>query len=1039
MRQRAFDLLLAGAVVAFAFLASSFAVRNSDFWLHLASGRLLAEGRYAFGVDPFAFTTDNLYWANHAWLFDWFLFVLREHFGDAVLVVSKALLVSLLAAILMSVRRPGSGMALPAAGTLLAILALSLRLWLHSMLLSYFFLGLTLWLLWRPSREISSVRQQVRCYAPVLLVFVLWANLDSWFLLGPLLAALFWLGDALTPARTTDETRRHTPVWLAPVGLAVCLLNPYHLNTALLPVELTPLPAALRHDVAFETFSASPWRMSLYYHPLGGLNLAGSAYLVLLALGALSFVLNGRRWSGWRLLVWLTFAGLSAWLVRAMPFFAVVAGPIAVLNGQDFLRAKSEISSRRRRFIAGTLYLSLLVASLALIGLAWPGWLQGFQETGHHVAWSVQPDGSLRRVAQQLQRWRKNGRLPADGRGFLSHPNLVHYCAWFCPEEKGFLDPRLSLFRAVAGDYEDINRAVNPGRAPPERQANDSARRLLRKWGITHVVLYDHTLARLDPALKQLAEDKGAWTLLDIDGQALILGWRDGEQTLPSGVPIFAAERRAFAPPVDGEARSPDVPGRGPQRGPRDADFWSYFGPPPASSSWKTDAAGVLLRYFEARAPYQRHERTTHCFAWSAALLAAPASSAGFVDGPARLMVQLERTPLALDDLTWQSPALPLLAVRAARCAIAENPDDAAAYLRLGRAYLDLAGRTPERVVYGALPPLARVRHMQIAAALENACKRQPDLLPAHDELAALYEGRGFLDAALDHRRAALSLARRAGSLAGEGAPRLEERASLIKTLERRVGDLKNEFMLSSRNLGSEPTRKAQLALRMGLARLALEDVLMPSSIVLLGGEGIRMQVELQLMLGRSAVVREELHNPDWQANKDNLGLVTLFTSPQSALPVYHRAYDWLLLCQSAADGDYEQADAAAALLIDARPQGQETIQALALLDDEVPRGVAREMALSAYPASGPARALAQLQRQLQMEQLFSASLVTRERGDLNLLRGLLALERGEIRQAEEALAAARTLGRISSPVLPADGGAALANTYLQFLDAARR
>src|SRR5689334_6321093 len=36
------DLLLAGSVLLLAFLAASFIAVNSDFWLHLAAGKLLA-------------------------------------------------------------------------------------------------------------------------------------------------------------------------------------------------------------------------------------------------------------------------------------------------------------------------------------------------------------------------------------------------------------------------------------------------------------------------------------------------------------------------------------------------------------------------------------------------------------------------------------------------------------------------------------------------------------------------------------------------------------------------------------------------------------------------------------------------------------------------------------------------------------------------------------------------------------------------------------------------------------------------------------
>src|SRR6185312_2505992 len=103
-------------------------------------------------------------------------------------------------------------------------------------------------------------------------------------------------------------------------------------------------------------------------------------------------------------------------------------------------------------------------------------------------------------------------------------------------------------------------------------------------------------------------------------------------------------------------------------------------------SSWETDAAGVLLRYFEDRAPRQYEERASHCIRWAAALPGLPALSAGALDGSLRLLLQIEQAPFAPGDPGQQPPALPLLAIRAARLALAENPDDAIAYLRLGRA-----------------------------------------------------------------------------------------------------------------------------------------------------------------------------------------------------------------------------------------------------------------------------------------------------------------------------------------------------------------
>ena len=65
-QSRTIEFVLAGVVLVFAFLLASFAVRNSDFWLHLATGRLIASGGYQIGVDPFASTTEGVRWVNHS-------------------------------------------------------------------------------------------------------------------------------------------------------------------------------------------------------------------------------------------------------------------------------------------------------------------------------------------------------------------------------------------------------------------------------------------------------------------------------------------------------------------------------------------------------------------------------------------------------------------------------------------------------------------------------------------------------------------------------------------------------------------------------------------------------------------------------------------------------------------------------------------------------------------------------------------------------------------------------------------------------------
>src|SRR5260221_10213722 len=49
--RRGLDGLQVLLVLSLAFLSASFAIRNSDFFLHLATGRAFSQGAYQFGKD----------------------------------------------------------------------------------------------------------------------------------------------------------------------------------------------------------------------------------------------------------------------------------------------------------------------------------------------------------------------------------------------------------------------------------------------------------------------------------------------------------------------------------------------------------------------------------------------------------------------------------------------------------------------------------------------------------------------------------------------------------------------------------------------------------------------------------------------------------------------------------------------------------------------------------------------------------------------------------------------------------------------------
>src|SRR5262249_60660486 len=91
--------------------------------------------------------------------------------------------------------------------------------------------------------EKTTSRQQLKHFAPLLLLIALWANLDGWFLLGPALVALFWLGERLQPLLLVDRVDRmrppaRVPAWLVPATLAMCLVNPHFVHVFARPLGL---------------------------------------------------------------------------------------------------------------------------------------------------------------------------------------------------------------------------------------------------------------------------------------------------------------------------------------------------------------------------------------------------------------------------------------------------------------------------------------------------------------------------------------------------------------------------------------------------------------------------------------------------------------------------------------------------------------------------------------------------------------------------------------------------------------------------------
>jgi tetratricopeptide (TPR) repeat protein len=350
---------------------------------------------------------------------------------------------------------------------------------------------------------------------------------------------------------------------------------------------------------------------------------------------------------------------------------------------------------------------------------------------------------------------------------------------------------------------------------------------------------------------------------------------------------------------------------------------------------------------------------------------------------------------------------------------LAVNPEDAEAYLVLGQSYLRLLADTRERAWGERLPELVKLRQAQASTALNQAIALKPDLAQAHLHLAWLYRATGCLDLALEHLRTYVELTHAAGPPRGvhdEPFPQPEARYQEQRNqLAQAVRDREDSYTAAAVRM--RVLDRALLALQNGLAGKA-RDILLETDYAAFGGEGMALELELLLRTGRAKDVLKWL-GPDQAA--------ALGASAANALRV--RALMAL--------GDYALAREELNRASGEQSQGLRFRDLMALM---VGQGV-----LDANPAPEclPSRAW---QTFLMIQVGNRASLLAqsmRQEADLSVLRGLIALEEGDVDKAEAAFRSALAWWKDEAAAASGSGldfrGRVIAQQCLEWLERARR
>jgi hypothetical protein len=790
-----YDLYVAIGVILLVFAVSANEITHSALWTWLQAGRMTAAQHWPVVADPFSYTATNGRWVNIPWLFEWTHALVHdavvkaaplnpvdpmgsrakaEQFGAAALVALTALARTATLLLVLLIRRPGPGLwwscvaAALALGAFPAPMELALGGIAGTALVApdtwgTLLLALELYL-WHRAVD----RGQPGAAWWLVPVFLVWANIDDSFLTGLLVLAAGVIGRS---ERRKDEPLRRTQ-GLALLGacLAACLINPSLFRI---------FPAAF--EALARPFQVSPL---LPFRITSGLGRIAWAimiiYMACVGLGFGSFVLNRRRFSLSRFLMF-TFAALlwGAYLSDRSAFAVIFAATLA-MNGQEWYQDRFGTAGRVERgwgawSVGGRAVTIVLV--FACVALALTGWLKS---PGDPIfGFGYNPDSFAFEVAEFLRSARIEGRVLNTTR---EQGDALVWRAY--PERQTFIDSRSHLFPAALLDQ------LQKTRLALSKDEVAGWKPLLDQYKISAVMIDEPSSPRTYQRLLQSPN----WIPFYDDGSVVLFGRSDA----PEADLAFFKGRRLKAQTLAFEQPRPI--------------------PPPESTPLPTT---WLDRFYRNRAIREPQPHSAAALHWL--------STQG-IDDPS----ETGRLP---------DPAHCFMAIQEARLALARRSDDTGPYRILSEAYRILMLHESALLAGIKLNPenldaivrveprmgLLQNRFRQRAAALSAAIlttpppRSEPDLqalFTLNLQLFQLWMSVNYLDLARDRLQAMVAqMPKEINPEMASGLP--QQLAGLnqqLKAIQDELNDLTIEQQLDS-------LQRAAFARSRGVPGLALVEL----------------------------------------------------------------------------------------------------------------------------------------------------------------------------------------------------------------------
>lgn len=490
-------LLILAALTFFSFGFRT--ISNSSVWMHLASGRHIAQQGIP-DQDPFSFTTNvERTWVNPHWLYDAALYRIWEASGPTGAVLFHAALV-LLAFLLTLAANRHTGSLMPSAATLLvcgwliapvyqigpAIPALALA-------------GLAVFVLERKGGRPLT-------WLILIPLQLLWTNVHGSFLLAPLLVLAFAVQEWVVARRDTSSAAPGLPralLGLAAALAACTLINPYGLGLhrqVLATITQPSLGVLIEWVSPFQSeFTVSPARH------------ASTVVLILVAIG---FVFVRERLPIGSTILAVIGALLLVLSPRYVAFSGLLVAPFIALSLLGLSRViqqrQSDDTQLDPSLVRAGQILLLLACLFTLLFVTTNRYFLrsgSASSFGAGVNTEMLPEAACERVMARADFPERAINLAMDG----------GYLAWKLPGRKVFTDTRVAVYGALF--YQGLARGLL---GQPETWTN-----LMERWQPGAVIL-NCSWPGAGATARRLVDEK-QWALIYFDGISAILVLRTTE------------------------------------------------------------------------------------------------------------------------------------------------------------------------------------------------------------------------------------------------------------------------------------------------------------------------------------------------------------------------------------------------------------------------------------------------------------------------------------------------------------------------------